>query len=594
MCRGWLAWGGPQFVSEEPMETLKATSLNTKVWSSAGWPLQRKALEVGSLLACCLVNACRDALAPTARVLPVPPVVRSVQPLPQSVAILPYTPSANVPLATYDFVEGVLVEGVIDGFVHVTSNANASAVHANADVDYKGVYDYSGGGQCDWAATISSPQLSAPGFLGCQSAEPRYTQIPRWLDTIVLGGYGGNGTITARRGGGSGDPLYCSDGQLCHVVSGMQTVTLTPLPATIRLTAPGRTEIAPKTILIPDPYTLPVSFTVSSTPSAYRGITVPRRALSWQWIPASGDSAISTLVCPLPPASSNSYTCAGYIYERGSVVVTARVNGVVQVDTMTVTGPQVKIMPDSTNMRPSVQQYQGKVKQAAVNSVTQKVHVSVIDTLGRPIPNKTVALTLFAPNGEAGHAHATNVKPAGTIILAINTGPTGDTTVTYTSPEASGAVWIKGTSSGSGWMQKRVLIRVPDLYPYGPEVGADTTGGTSSHPSPNNHYATAAHIARLSILAYKYSQKFPGSKLTFNDSSLPLGGLFDLAGDWHPDHLGHRWGNNTDVKTHNGTTEILSSYRRKWIWIFWMHILGQGGQGYLMHPLPKPHIHLSY
>lgn len=181
------------------METAKSgTPRMKKVRSSVGWTLHRKLFAISSLLVCCLCSACRDALAPTARVLRVPPVVRNVQPLSQSVAILPYTPLANVPLATYAFVEGVLVEGKIEGFVNVTSNVGASAVHVNGDVDFKGVFDFSMSGQCDWAATIWSPQLSRPNFGGCQPAEPRYTQVPKWVDTLLLGGYGGNGTITAR------------------------------------------------------------------------------------------------------------------------------------------------------------------------------------------------------------------------------------------------------------------------------------------------------------------------------------------------------------------------------------------------------------
>jgi hypothetical protein len=580
------------------METMKSTSSNRKGRSSIGWTLQHKFFAVSSLLACCFASACRDAMAPTGHIVPVTPVVRNVEPLPHSIAILPSTPLATVPLATYDMVEGVLVEAMIDGFVHVTSNVNASAVHVNDDVDYKGVYDFSRSGQCDWAATISSPQLSVPGFGGCQSAEPRYTKTQTWLDTLVLGGYGGNGVITARRGGGSGDPEYCSDGSLCHVVTGLQTVTLTPLPAVIRLIAPNRTEVAPKTILIPDPSTLPISFTVSSTPSTYHGITVPRRALSWQWIPASGDSAQSTLACPLPPASSNSYTCAGYIYERGSVVVSARVNGVVQVDTMKVTGPQVQLTLEKTSMRPSVLSYTG-VLPAAVHNETQSVQVSVVDTAGHLIPNQTVRLALTATEGSAGHVHINGnlPKPPGTIPIIVNTGASGTVSTTYTAPEPSGPVWLKGSVGGTSSVMKQIKIEVPGLARYGPELGADTVGGIAGAHT-DNHYATAAHIGRLAALVFMYNRQFPnGPRLKLNDSSLQLGGLFDVNKDWHPDHAGHRWGNNTDVRTHNGSTAYLSQLQINAIQGIWMNLIGRGTQGIILHPVGgrvAPHIHLAY
>lgn len=560
-------------------------------------PPHHRLFAVYTAVVCVVVSACSDAVAPATRTLPVAPVLKSVQPLPASQAFLPYNPLGSVPLATYDFVEGVLVEGRIQGSVHVTSDPGASAVHANADVDYKGVDDFSMS-QCDWAATISSPQLSSPGFTGCQSAEPRYTQIPEWRDTLLLGGIGGNGTITARRGGGAGDPLYCPSGSLCHVVSGGQTVTVTPLPASIRITA-NRPEVAPKTILIPDPYTLPVSFTVSSTPTSYHAITVPRKALSWQWVPASGgDSATSTVSCPPPPTNSNSYSCAGYIYERGSIIVTARVNGVVQVDTMKVTGPQVKITLQKTSMRPSVLSYSG-VLPAAVHDETQTVQVSVIDTSETPIPNQSVRLALTATEGSAGHVHvlSNQPKPTGSIPVIVNTGATGTVAVTYTAPEPSGPVWLKGSISGSSSVQKQIQIEVTGLVRYGPELGADTVGGIAGAHT-DNHYATPAHIGRLAALVFMYNRQFPnGPRLKLNDSSLELGGLFDVNRDWHPDHAAHRWGNNTDVKTYIGSTPYLSQVQINAIHAIWMNLIGRSTQSIIIHlsgGRVAPHIHLIY
>ena len=584
------------------VETVKASSSNKSV-RLAGWIAQRRVFEVCGFLICCFASACRDALAPTAHVLPVAPVVRSVQPLPQSVAILPYTPLGSVPLATYDFVEGVLVEATIDGFVHVTSDPAAISVHANADVDYKGVYSFWQSGQCDWAATISSPQLSTPGFQACPSANPQYTQMPRWVDTVVLGGVGGNGTITARRSGGSGDPEYCPSGQPCHTVSGTQTVTLTPLPATIRLIS-DRTEIAPKTILIPDPFTLPINFTVSSTPGSYHGFTVPRRALSWQWIPASGDSALSTVSCTVPPPSYNSYGCAGYIYERGSLIVSARVNGVVQVDTMKVTGPEVRLNLQKTSMRPST------VTSKINDLQSQDVQVSVVDTSGQPMANKIVRISLIAAEGSAGHIHidASKPKPTGTILTYFNTGPTGVVTLPYTAPEPSGPVSLKATSNGAGGVVKKIMIEVPDLVslPAGADYGLV---GSAEGMHTANHYATSTHIQMLQRLAAEFRKSFPNAAtLKFNDSSLPSGGLFDASSlsqidkRWQSPHLAHRQGHDTDLRTHDPDTGdlILTDAQKLRIWMIWLFVLPKAHpyQRILDHDTypqgAPPHFHLSY
>jgi hypothetical protein len=525
--------------------------------------VHHRLFALSTLLTCFLAGACNDAVAPTVRPIPIAAPLRNVQPLPQSQAILPYTPLGNVPLATYDFVEGVLVEGRIEGFVGVTSNVGATAVHVNDGVDYKGVYDFSMSGQCDWAATISSPLLSSPNLQNCRPAEPRYTKTEVWKDTLVLGGVGGNGVITARRGGGSGDPLYCPDGSLCHVISGMQTVTLTPLPAEIRLTA-NRPEISPKTILIPDPYTLPVSLTVSSTPATYHGITVPRKVLSGKWVPASGGYGNSTVSCPQVPASSNSITCSGYIYERGSAVVTARVNGVVQTDTIRVEGPEVRIVPDLAQMKFSVEQYKGTALIKKVDAI-QRVLVSVVDAANNPIRDQIVTLTLAAHDGTGGHLHSGS-KPTGKLdSTRVNTGPTGIRPVYYTAPRVSGPVTINGTSGAvRGNHDIQVGIFTLDSLPDG---NYDKTGAKAGQ-HVENHYATPNHIQKLIAFAAWFNDWY-GAHAQFNDSALPLGGLYDYKSTWQQPHAAHGEGTATDFYT--GNLEPIA------IWIAadkWEHMTG--------------------
>jgi hypothetical protein len=358
-----------------------------------GLRLKPTALTVFAFLTLAAATGCSDALAPAARALRVPPVVRDIQPLPPVSQSLPSTPLTRVFLASYPYVEGVLVEGRIQGVIHVTSDPQASCVHVpDNDVDYLGVWIFCSGGQCAWSAGISAAQGTTPSLLACSSRNqnpPYYTSSQEWRDTALVGGIGGNDTVRAVRGGGSLDPTYCG-ANLCHQTSGANTVTLTPLPAAINLTTPGNTQIAPKTILLPDPYNGTTNFVVAALPVAYHGTTVPTQALSWKWIPALSDSAV-TAQCPSPPSGSHSNSCAVTLFEPGSMTVQARVNGVVQTDAIKVVGPQVKITLNKTSMRPSVKSYAG-VLAAAVHDETQSIQVSVVDTSGLPIPNRYVHL----------------------------------------------------------------------------------------------------------------------------------------------------------------------------------------------------------
>jgi hypothetical protein len=195
------------------------------------------------------------------------------------------------------------------------------------------------------------------------------------------------------------------------------------------------------------------------------------------------------------------------------------------------------------------------------------------------------------------HVNSSLPKPPGTITGLVNTGASGVISVSYTAPEPSGPVWLKGSSSGAGSEQKQIQIEVTGLVQYGPELGADTTGGIAGVHT-DNHYATPAHIGRLAALIFMYNRQFPnGPRLKLNDSSLQLGGLFDVAQDWHPDHAGHRWGNNTDVKTYIGTTPYLSSLQINAIQGIWMNLNGRNTASIIVH-LPNgrvgPHLHLIY
>src|SRR6476646_3099313 len=69
-----------------------------------------------------MLTGCNDSLAPAAQVLrPAPIIVRDMESLPQVSKSLPDTPLKRVLLATYPYREGVLVEGLIQGTITVSS-----------------------------------------------------------------------------------------------------------------------------------------------------------------------------------------------------------------------------------------------------------------------------------------------------------------------------------------------------------------------------------------------------------------------------------------------------------------------------------------
>jgi len=278
------------------------------------------------------------------------------------------------------------------------------------------------------------------------------------------------------------------------------------------------------------------------------------------------------------------------------MVVSAFVNGVERMDTINVVGSQVKLTLEKTSMLPSVI-YTGKNAPQ-----TQTIQVSVLDKNDQPIPNKIVQLKAMAVEGAAGHAHinSTKPKPGGTIVTQINTGSAGVASVLYTAPNPSGPVALKGTSSSAGSVTKEVKIEVLGLVPYSAGADYGLVGWTAIHPI--NHYATPTHLSMLQSLASGFRNYFPGAAtLKYNDSSLEFGGLFDVKDTvpWAPPHKGHRFGNHTDLRTHNPDTgdPILTVKQKRWIQYFWYRKLPFAKQNIVDHtiiPGDPPHFHLVY
>lgn len=66
----------------------------------------------------------------------------------------------------------------------------------------------------------------------------------------------------------------------------------------------------------------------------------------------------------------------------------------------------------------------------------------------------------------------------------------------------------------------------------------------------NNHWADSTTVAALEAIAAAWHRRFPNEViLQINDLSLPLGGQFDINGQWGGAHETHRTGRDSDIRT---------------------------------------------
>ncbi|MDQ7772675.1 MAG: hypothetical protein RDU13_04020 [Elusimicrobiales bacterium] len=91
-------------------------------------------------------------------------------------------------------------------------------------------------------------------------------------------------------------------------------------------------------------------------------------------------------------------------------------------------------------------------------------------------------------------------------------------------------------------------------------VGYDLHGSTQAHPK--NHFGTVRMINTLVKLGGDWKKACPAAgNLSYNDISLPWGGLFDINYNWQPPHEEHKHGINIDV----GKRQVVKSNREKLI-----------------------------
>jgi len=186
--------------------------------------------------------------------------------------------------------------------------------------------------------------------------------------------------------------------------------------------------------------------------------------------------------------------------------------------------------------------------------------VSAVDLFGIPIPNYNICHRLEATvddNARGGHLHHDQEKSVGKLDPPNggNSGDTGTLTVTYTAPDVSGEVFYRfGDCPGASNEFVRMIVKIEGLVPLlaGPDY--ELAGEDGNHSA--RYYGEPNFITGLQFLAALYAFEFTGSKLYYNDMSLPWGGLFEawnratqtfMGAAWKPPHSEHRLGINADL-----------------------------------------------
>ncbi len=120
-----------------------------------------------------------------------------------------------------------------------------------------------------------------------------------------------------------------------------------------------------------------------------------------------------------------------------------------------------------------------------------------------------------------------------------------------TAPQGWGCDWGCWTPESRRYLDTirvgiKELTRLEDTGNYHIVV----RGGSDTHPE--GAYGKSDTINKLKKIAMKYFEKTNGRKLSINDISLPMGGLFDYKNNWATPHREHRIGTDVDINRTDG------------------------------------------
>jgi len=235
-------------------------------------------------------------------------------------------------------------------------------------------------------------------------------------------------------------------------------------------------------------------------------------------------------------------------------------------------------VPDSTQTSCVQEQYTISIQPAPANggaytilpSATLPLTAIVTDQNGVVQQGIQVTLTANVQDGTGGHIHNGNrskgfISWCGSMptpwTCTLTTSYNGQAPFIFVSTPVSGVHTITATCSGcNNTANATVNVKVPDLIPipaspyYALQDSAGNVIGAIKNQHSDNHYLTAAAVAKLTKFAKNYQTKvLPYAKLYLNDASLVWGGLFDVdkTKPWTSPHIGHDRGVSVDIRAEN-------------------------------------------
>ncbi|MCW8988118.1 MAG: hypothetical protein OQK75_10695 [Gammaproteobacteria bacterium] len=193
-------------------------------------------------------------------------------------------------------------------------------------------------------------------------------------------------------------------------------------------------------------------------------------------------------------------------------------------------------------------------------SLTKSFIVEIVGSDGKA-GNIPIDVKVKAVEGTGGHvqAHhdARNPNHSGVLKFGTRMGVSlKDITInssqefTFTSPKSSGNHLIEITCPNHTCTQSKpdkVWVGIKDLKPLPSSQLYKFIGDTDAHP--DNHYISDLAAIKIDNIAFVYNEEFPNDHvLHINDISLERGGLFDITGEWKPDHKTHNKGTDIDIR----------------------------------------------
>jgi hypothetical protein len=257
----------------------------------------------GKLFVCAFLtvaSSCTDEVVPTGIKTPIRP--RALIVPPQGTAQLPTndsSPATTQPLPTY--ANDVIVQVGVSGLVSMTSAPNTAVQPYNGSMDGSGIAVGGVWSACYMNVTFS---WSGQGSIGPGPCLSSPSQHPTWGDTVLV-----SGTVTVKRG--PGVPQYTADCNYtkCHSYSGSQSAWVLPLHVSLNLLASPDSGLPGAR----------VSFYAGVNPLSIKGIPVPLKLLSWQWVANGGSGQTVACATAVNP-------CVVSVMESGTMQLTALAN----------------------------------------------------------------------------------------------------------------------------------------------------------------------------------------------------------------------------------------------------------------------------